>query len=133
MRNKPSAAEMVTYTRLNRTKHLATSKKKRKSDTNTVITPGAKRQKKKENVENIVDTGTFQHQPLPLMVLPPTEPTGTKKQDERKKKNKRQRVEKEQDDTNSKGSDTNDDDDDREHDADFIPTEAMMPKSMTAT
>ncbi|VAH73423.1 unnamed protein product [Triticum turgidum subsp. durum] len=84
----------------------------------------AKRQKKKENAENIVDTGTLQHQPLPLMVLPPTEPTGTKKQAERKKKNKRQRVEKEQDNTNNKGSDTNDDDDDRQHDADFIPTDS---------
>ena len=123
MRNKPPAAEMVTYTRLNRIKHLATSKKKRKSDTSTVFTPGAKRQKQKDNAENIVDTSTLQHQPLPLMVLPPTTPTGTKKQGERKKKNKRQRVEKEQDDTNSKGSDTNDDDDDREHDADFIPTD----------
>jgi len=30
MRNKPPAAEMVTYTRLNRIKHLATSKKKEK-------------------------------------------------------------------------------------------------------
>ena len=88
MRNKPPATEMVTYTRLNRSKHLATSKKKRKSDTNTVFTPGAKRQKKKENAENIVNTGTLQHQPLPLMVLPPTEPTDTKKQAERKKKNK---------------------------------------------
>ena len=28
MRNKPPAAEMVTYTRLNRIKHLATSKKR---------------------------------------------------------------------------------------------------------
>ena len=28
MRNKPPAAEMVTYTRLNRSKHLATSKKR---------------------------------------------------------------------------------------------------------
>ena len=123
MRNKPPAAEMVTYTRLNRIKHLATSKKKRKSDTSTVFTPGAKRQKQKDNAENIVDTSTLQHQPLPLMVLPPTAPTATKKQGERKKKNKRQRVEKEQDDTNSKGSDTNDDDDDRQHDADFIPTD----------
>ena len=30
MRNKPPVAEMVTYTRLNRIKHLATSKKKEK-------------------------------------------------------------------------------------------------------
>ena len=123
MRNKPPAAEMVTYIRLNRSKQLATSKKKRKSDTSTVFTPGTKRQKKKENAENIVDTGTLQRQPLPLMVLPPTEPTNTKKQAGRNKKNKRQRVEKEQDDINSKGSDTNDDDDDRQHDADFIPTD----------
>ena len=97
--------------------------KKRKSDTSIVFTLGAKRQKQKDNAENIVDTGTLQHQPLPLMVLPPTEPTGTKKQAERKKKNKRQRVEKEQDNTNSKGSDTNDDDNDKQHDADFIPTD----------
>ena len=42
MKNKAPAAEMVTYTRLNRSKHLATTKKKRKSDTSTVFTPGAK-------------------------------------------------------------------------------------------
>ena len=30
MKNKPPAAEMVTYTRLNRSKHLATSKKREK-------------------------------------------------------------------------------------------------------
>ena len=30
MGNKPPAAEMLTYTRLNRSKHLATSKKKEK-------------------------------------------------------------------------------------------------------
>ena len=93
--------------------------KKRKSDTSTVFTPGAKRQKQKDNAENIIDTSTLQHQPLPLMVLPPIAPTAMKKQGERKKKYKWRRVEKEQDDTNSKGSDTNDDDDD----SDFHVTE----------
>ena len=52
--------QMVTYTRLNRSRHLAISKKKRKLDTSTVLTSGAKRQKQKDNVENNVDTSTLQ-------------------------------------------------------------------------
>ena len=67
------------------------------------------------------------------MVLPPTEPTGSKIQGERKKKNKRQRVEKEQDDTNRKVQipmmTTMID---NMIQISFLQT-AMMPKSTTAT
>ena len=88
MQSKAPAVPLVTYSRLSKSKQVSTRKIKRQSDTKSVVTPGAKRQKRKDNTQLIVDSSTLQQQPKPLMVLPSSAPSATNKQSESKKENK---------------------------------------------